>query len=212
MKSIWLFSIVITSAIYAQFSDYSVGLGVAGGLVSGSGLSYRNVGESKGIQFTFGIMSFPYEEDEYSWSDERTGEYGQFDWTPDTTQVYREYNYGNGGTWGNMGLVFLKPLHRADKSMFYLLGGVSVYYTSTIDKYRDYRYTILSDSTYSYTAASDLTEDKTSDYTFRVGLGIGLEYAITENIRLSLDLPLTVSDRKEITMIIPEAGLYYYFK
>ncbi|NQV36957.1 MAG: hypothetical protein HQ509_03005 [Candidatus Marinimicrobia bacterium] len=200
--------------IFPQSSELSTGLGVAAGMITGSGLSYRNIGESKGIQFTFGIMSFPHDDydDETYWREDHMGSYGVIDWVPDTSRTDKMYEYSNGGTWGNAGLVFIKPLHRAEKSMFYLLGGVSMYYSSSSDYYMEYKYIHDTDSTYTYKAVSDRKKETTTDYTFRVGAGIGLEYELTENIRFSLDLPLTISDNKQITMIVPEAGLYYYFK
>ncbi len=199
--------------IFPQSSELSTGLGVAAGMITGSGLSYRNIGESKGIQFTFGIMSFPYEEDdEPYWREDHMGHYDVNDWMPDTSSSEKMYEYNSGGTWGNAGLIFIKPLHRAEKSMFYLLGGVSAYYSSSADYYTEYKYTLDTDSTYTYKAVSDRKKETNTDYTFRVGAGIGLEYELTENIRFSLDLPLTISDNKQITMIVPEAGLYYYFK
>lgn len=201
------------TTLFSQSSELHTSLGISAGLLTGSGLSYRNIGESKGLQFTFGIMSFPYEEyDDGYWSEERSGLYDSNYWVPDTSEIFKDYEYGNGGTWGNAGLVFIKPLHRAKRSTFYVLTGVSMYYSSSVDYYTEYKYILTSDSTYSYNPISDRVKDSETNYTFRVGFGIGIEYQFTENIRLSLDMPLTISDNRRITMIVPEAGIYYYFK
>ncbi len=200
------------TTLFTQNDNLQTSLGVSAGLVSGTGLSYRHVGDNGGFQFTFGIMSFPSDRhDEYDGM-QHTAIFDPYYWSPDTSSLSREYEYGGGGTWANGGLLYIKPLHRAKRSMFYLLAGVSVYYNSSTDYYRDYRYTIISDSIYTYEAVSDYIEENEKDITFRAGIGIGLEYQYTENIRISLDLPLMISDDKRISMLIPEAGIYYYFK
>ncbi len=201
------------SILFSQTPTLSKGLGVAAGLLSGTGLSYRNVGENMGTQITFGIMSFPHYDDELYYRDVESGEYNSDWWIPDTTQIYHHYNYDGGEMYGNLGLMILKPLHRAEKSMFYMMGGASVYFDSWKSSYIEYKYTITSDSTYTYAPVTgEEKNESTFDYKLRFGVGIGLEYMLTENIRFSLDLPLTVSDEAEITMIVPEAALYYYFK
>lgn len=213
MQKIIITATLLFSSAFPQSEELSTGLGVSGGLLTGSGLSYRHVGDNSGWQLTFGIISFPddYSNDYIIYEQDRQP-YQAGDWIPDTTEVYRSYDYNNGGTWANVGLLYLKPLHRSKTSMFYILGGASAYYSSSTDYFTNYQYVIDSDTTYSYVPVGDRTKERTTDVTFRVGIGIGLEYNITENIRLSLDLPLTIADDRRITMLFPDAGLYYYFK
>ncbi len=213
MQKTFLSALFIISLALPQSENLTTSMGVSAGLLTGTGLSYRHIGEQSGWQLTFGVISFPddYDMNHYEYDQHQHMYYGN-DWIPDTNEVYRNYDYNNGGTWANVGLLYLKPLHRSKTSMFYLLGGVSAYYSSSTDYYTEYRYVIDSDSTYYYNPMGGRQKETSSDVTFRLGLGIGLEYNITENIRLSLDLPLTIADDRRITMLFPDAGLYYYFK
>lgn len=205
--------ILLTVFAFSEEPSLSKALGISGGLISGSGLSYRNIGVKNGYQVTFGIISLPYDNSgmrtmenhyQYTW-------YG--DWTPDTSVVYKNYEYGYGGTWANCGVKYFRPLHRADKSTFYSYAGVSAYYSSSIDYYTEYKYFLnTSDSTYTYEDVSPRKKEVTTKTTFRIGAGIGIEYKLTENIRLALDLPITFADDGRITMILPEGGVYYYYR
>ena len=215
----WIFIQLIVSStiVFAQNTKLSRGLGLSAGMISGTGFSYRQINEKNGFQISFGIMVFSDEDDDindYYFSDGYASVYNSSYWIPDTSDVKTEYEYSYGlsGDWGNLGLTYFIPLHRAKKSLFYTMAGISTYYSSDVKYSRDYKYVILSDSTYSYEPITDIQKTKTSDHGIFFGVGIGIEYQFTENIRMSADLPLTFSSKGDIIMTIPQIGIYYYFK
>ena len=215
MKNIIIVIFVVFSAsVYPQNKELSKGLGFSAGMISGTGFSYRQINEKHGFQITFGIMSFSDDEDinEYYFSDGYNSTYNPNYWTPDTSGIKTEYEYGNAGNWGNLGFTYFMPLHRSTKSLFYMMTGISTYFSSDIKYSKDYRYIILSDSTYSYEPITEIKKTDNFDYELFLGIGIGIEDKHTDNIRLSIDLPLTFSNKGKITMLIPQAGIYYYFK
>ncbi len=183
-------------------------------MISGTGFSYRQMTDIHGFQLTFGIMKFGDDEnmDDLYFSEGYNSGYNPVNWIPDTSRTYTEYEYGYGGSWGNIGLTYYKVLHVGERSRFYTLAGASMYYSSGSDYKREYRYTLLSDSTYSYGPVGDLEELYPTDLVYFVGGGIGLEYEITENIRMSAELPLSFSNRGLITMFIPHLAVHYYYK
>ena len=183
-------------------------------MISGTGFSYRQLNDINGFQITFGIMKFGDDEymDDLYFTEGYNSGYNPGNWIPDTSRTYTEYEYGYGGSWGNIGLTYFKTLHQGKRSKFYALAGGSMYYSSGSDYKQEYRYTLLSDSTYSYAPIGDLEELYPADIVYFVGAGIGLEYEVTENIRLSTELPLSFSSRGLITMFIPHVAVHYYYK
>jgi len=210
MKKILLPLLLINSFAFSQYSDLTHGLGFAAGMPSGTGFSYRQMNENYGFQVTMGALAIGYD-DEYTLPEERIEPF--YDgWNPNTNEIYTESSWDNDHFWGNIGLTYFKPLHRAEKSLFYGFAGVSAYYTTEKYVERDYKYFYETDSTYSYKPISDEKELRETDLDMFIGVGLGISYNITENIRFSLELPFTVSDQGHIWMIVPQGGLHYYFK
>lgn len=86
------------------------------------------------------------------------------------------------------------------------------------------KYMMLLNSTevsrfYYFGAGSTLTDISKSSDTFiyfNIGAGVGFEYTLVNNLRLSLDMPLTIwnileSDDRMIFTVIPDIGIHYYF-
>lgn len=210
MRNTLLSLLLISSFAFSQYSDLTQGLGFAAGMPSGTGFSYRNMGANHGFQITAGALAFGYN-DEPTLPEEEIGQV--YDgWSPNTNEIYTESSWDNDYFWGNIGLTYFKPLHRAEKSLFYGFVGVSAYYTT--EKYieRDYKYFQETDSTYTYKPISEEKELRETDLDMFVGVGLGITYNITNNIRFSLELPFTVSDQGHIWMIVPQGGLHYFFK
>ena len=88
-------------------------------------------------------------DDDYSFSEKNTQVY-DYGWTPNIDDIYIEESWDNGYFWGNLGFLYIKPLHRADKSIFYGFGGVSTQYTSEKYYERPYRYFEESETEFSY--------------------------------------------------------------
>ena len=214
MKKVTIIFIVFVSNLFSQTTELSKGIGLGAGMISGTGFSYRQLNDNHGFQITFGIMKFGDDEgyDDLYFTEGYNSEYNPIYWIPDTSRSYTEYEYGYGGSWGNIGLTYYKTLHLGKRTKFYALAGASMYYSSGSDYKRDYRYALLSDSTYSYGPVGDLEELYPADIVYFVGAGIGLEYELTDNIRLSTELPLSFSSRGLITMFIPNLAVHYYYK
>ncbi|MCJ7801614.1 MAG: hypothetical protein MUP82_04575 [Candidatus Marinimicrobia bacterium] len=210
MKKILLPLLLISGFAFSQFSDLTQGLGFAAGMPSGTGFSYRQMNENYGFQVTMGALAYGYD-DEYTLPEERI-EYGYDGWNPNTNEIYTESSWNNDHFWGNIGLTYFKPLHRAEKSLFYGFAGVSAYYTTEKYVERDYKYFQETDSAYIYKPIGAEKELRETDLDMFIGVGLGISYNITENIRFSLELPFTVSDQGHIWMIVPQGGLHYYFK
>ena len=210
MKKLLLPLFLIISFAFSQYSDLTHGLGFAAGMPSGTGFSYRQMNENYGFQVTMGALAIGYD-DAYTLPEEQI-EHSYDGWNPNTNEIYTESSWDNDHFWGNIGLTYFKPLHRAEKSLFYGFAGVSAYYTTEKYVERDYKYFQETDSTYSYKPIGDEKNLRETNLDAFVGIGLGITYNITNNIRFSLELPFTVSDQGNIWMIVPQGGLHYYFK
>jgi len=210
MKKVIIPIFLTISFAFSQNSDLTHGLGFAAGMPSGTGFSYRQMNENYGFQITMGALAIGYN-DEPTLPEEQIDQvYGG--WNPNTNDIYTETSWDNDYFWGNIGLTYFKLLHRAEKSLFYGFVGVSAYYTTEKYVERDYKYFQETDSTYSYKPIGDAKNLRETNLDTFVGIGLGITYNITNNIRFSLELPFTVSNEGHIWMIIPQGGLHYYFK
>jgi hypothetical protein len=208
--SILLFTLFISSFAFSQYSDLTQGLGFAAGMPSGTGFSYRQMGEDHGFQITAGAVAYDFNDEyDYYFEDEMPGIL--YDgWIPD--EFYTDRSYGNDRFWGNIGLTYYKPLHKAEKSLFYGFVGASIYYSSEKYVERTWKYSQETDSTYTYRPYGSDKELRETESDIFFGGGLGLTYNITNNIRFSLELPFTVSNEGHIWMIVPQGGLHYFFK
>ena len=199
MKKISLL-LLVSSFAFSQFSDLTQGLGFAAGMPSGTGFSYRQMNENHGFQITLGALAYGSDDEDYLEEDQYYYE------------IYTSQTGVSNNIWGNIGLTYYKPLHRAEKSLFYGFAGISVYYTSEEYMAQDYIYIQEIDSTFTRELVGSEKEVHETNLNEFVGVGLGLSYNITKNIRLSLELPFTVSNDGDIWMIVPQGGLHYYFK
>lgn len=210
MKKILLTSILLTGIVFPQGTELSKGLGFAAGMPSGVGFSYRQINEKNGFQINGGAVVTGYNSD-YGFEEERTDTFPN-EWKPSTEEVHTVRSWDNKNAWANIGFTYIKPLHRAERSQFYAFASGSTYYNSEKYQEQKYQWVLKSDSTYTYTQIGDAVDKRDTEFDIFVGIGLGLDFQITENIRLALELPLTVSDEGHIWMIIPQGGIHYYFK
>ena len=206
MKKISLL-LLVSSFAFSQFSDLTQGLGFAAGMPSGTGFSYRQMNENHGFQITLGALAYGSDDEDYLEEDPYYYEMEQ-----KSDEIYTRQTGESNNIWGNIGLTYYKPLHRAEKSLFYGFAGISVYYTSEEYMAQDYIYIQEIDSTFTRELVGSEKEVHETNLNEFVGVGLGLSYNITKNIRLSLELPFTVSNDGDIWMIVPQGGLHYYFK
>jgi hypothetical protein len=220
MKKTILIIAVILFVVGLSATDFKHSLGFAGGMISGSGFAYRQMNDNYGFQVTFGVISNDGynddwdDDDYYFYNEDYTYEYNPEYSSIDTTEVYSEYGANIKNLMGNIGFSYYKPLHRGQKSMFYLLAGSSVYFARTEDKMKDFQIETLSDTTYHYVEIANEYTETTQEILINAGVGIGMEYNITKNIVLSFEWPLVFQkndDEFNIFMYIPQGGIHYYF-
>jgi len=209
MKKI-LFFILLLSTVFSQTPGISQGFGFAAGMQSGNGFSYRDIGENNGFQFTIGVIGRGDDSDN-SFPEERTDFYKN-GWIPNTDEIYYEQSYDNSYFWGNLGFLYIKPLHRVEKSMFYWFGGISTQVNYEKSYERQYKYFEESETEYTYKPIDDERVIKESELRIFGGLGLGISYNVTKHITFSFELPLTVSDEGDIWMIVPQGAVHYFYK
>jgi hypothetical protein len=205
VKSV-LYICLIFGAIQLRAAEPVRGLGFAAGQLSGLGLSYRTMGEKYGFQVTFGALSLKQ-------GDERGDNYqGDFDpqyWQPSTIPFSQKDRVRE--TDANLGLLIFKVLHSAKWSTFYAFTGASIFYQhETFEEY-EYQYRIYDNKSYIIDELSGPRNSSESTSTIYGGVGIGIEIKFTQNIRLGVEWPLTLSSEGDFIMYIPQTGLHYFF-
>ena len=179
------------------------GLGFAGGMISGSGFSYRYFGSKNGVQINFAVVS--RNDNDYSFPDSYHNNMGTGD------DVFTDRYYGR-DTFINIGFNYLRPLHSTSKSQFYVLGGAAVYYN--LEEYFEQEY-VYNENSDIYEKLGDVKESDEEEIFVNFGAGIGISYNLTKNIVIFVDWPLVASfegDNMGITMAIPQGGIHYFFK
>ena len=190
----------------ADEKELEYGLGFAGGMISGSGFSFRKLNDNFGYQINLGaLMDNTSQRDDY-FPEEYSG-----DWIYEEDGIYTDYSYGS-SFHINLGINVYKPLHQGERSRFYLLAGAAGYLFREEVSQQDY---IYDDVDSVWVKSGQLRKENDNEFTFNVGAGFGIEYKLSENIRLNLEWPLVFSfieDDMNIYMFIPQGGIHYYFK
>lgn len=193
------------TALLAQEKTLRHGLGFAAGMLSGSGFSYRQINQKYGFQVTFGLLSFRNESADF------VDSYKMMGMGPQMDQTITEEKYGR-KTNGNIGLMIYRILNRANRSLFYGMIGLGNYFSDQVIYKREYNYTYIESNTWLYAPVSPIRKEHQRDCTTNIGLGFGLEWSWTNNIHMTIEWPLTITNDLDIYMYIPQAGIHYYFK
>ena len=207
MKKLMTFTIILIFS-FALSADENLrhGLGFTGGMISGSGFSYRQMNENYGFQFAFGALMNNSSDCEYCFQESY-----ESDWISVEDDFYTEYSYGNTLNL-NLGINFYKPLHKGKKSKLYLLAGTAGYLFSEDVTEQDYEY---NDTDSLWVQSGQERIDINTEFTFNIGTGFGIDYNLSNNIKLNFEWPLVFSFQDgdmNILMYIPQAGIHYYFK
>lgn len=180
-------------------------IGIQFGTSSGSGYSYRWMGENHGLQFTLGAITygsndvkFPnylYDEDVESPGAE-------------TTLYTRKGRKSS----MSVGLNYINVLESNRSSRFYLAVGGA--YTIRRDKELTRTYNRIDSNYYEYQLDTTIPQVKETikNDKWTVGGGPGFELTLDKHFRFTFDLPFTYNSDEEMVMYIPQVGLYYYFK
>lgn len=118
---------------------------------------------------------------------EKDPNYTSSDFTDHDYRNARKMNITFGGN-------YLWGLLTADHYNFYLMTGMSY----TFRKVKRY---------YSVVDSKFVRDDR-----WAIGVGPGFEVEFSDRFHLSIELPITYKQNDDITMYIPCAGFYYYFK
>jgi len=197
-----ILALIIATILMAEEQNKH-GLGFAGGMISGSGFSYRYLGENHGYQINLAGISSGYDDDKFPESMTYEG--------IDQNDIYTEQHDGR-ETFLNIGINYLKPLHATIKSTFYALGGAAIYYNSNETYEQDYTFDPSQDT---FLPTSDIREISDKETRVNFGVGIGIVYNLTNNISLFVDWPLVASyngENMDLFMAIPQGGIHYFFK
>lgn len=204
MKKLLILIIILTfSFALSAEENLRHGLGFTGGMISGSGFSYRQMNENYGFQFALGAITLG------------DGDDIEFDeigfWEEDTLSTYSIEEEGT-FYYTNFGASYYKFLHKGEKSIFYFLVGTAAYINFGSVEEQIYGY---NQDTQLWEALGEPTEETEVTIRTNFGIGIGIDYMLTENIHLNLDWPFVYSrcdDDFDLIMYIPQAGIHYYFK
>jgi hypothetical protein len=205
--TIRLLLLILFAAVPLFAQEMAHGLGFAAGELSGIGFSYRYLPEDNGFQVSFGVLSLSNKD---SAPQEYTGTISPGNWLPSTDPY--PYSYSSRETHANIGVTVMKVLHRAKRSRFYAMAGFSYFYRIQNFKERYYGYRMIDETTFHYGPVGDEQVRKERENTTYGGIGIGMEFKITDNIRFALEWPLTYSSKGDLVMYYPQAGLHYFFK
>ena len=202
---ILLITLLIITVLVAEEKDYKLGLGFGGGMISGSGFSFRKLSDKGGFQINFGAIMQNNKDCEGCFDD--VGWYS----FEDTTKTFTETNYDGFGN-VNLGVNLYKTLHNGKRSKLYLLGGVAGYLNFEKSYTQEFEY---NENSQTWEKIGDIKKNNENDYRLNLGFGFGFDYKISTNISVNLEWPLVFSltgKEVDIFMYIPQAGIHYYFK
>jgi hypothetical protein len=212
MKSkpiIILFAIMVMSvSLFAELNSTQA-FGVHFGTLTSSGYAMRFMGEKHGLQFTLGAYTLGNNEPFF---DETTGWYEGNDYTPDDTLITIER--GGRASAINAGINYLYTLDHFKGGRFYILSGGSYQYYQRKIFEQDYLWGPCPDydSLYCYNLTGTEREKYKVEHRWTVGAGPGIEIALSKQLRIAVEIPITYNWKNDIVMWIPQAGIYYYFK
>jgi len=176
------------------------GLGLHFGTLSANGFSYRQFKEDNGFQVTAGAISFN-DDDVYFY----TPNAADYNNAPRVTisEDGRKTNT-------NLGLNYLYSLADNPTGRFYLLGGASILVSRV--KQINQEFYLTSNNYY----VKDLTKPTTTTWDTRtsyyLGMGLGFEIKLGKTFVWAIEMPITLNQKGDVMMYIPQSGLYYYFK
>lgn len=194
-------------AAFAEENTYQYGVGFGGGMISGSGFSFRRLNENGGYQINFGILKRSYNDDDWEFGESHESQYYEGDNGTTYTDYYLDENLNL-----NIGVNGYRTLHKGQKTKLYFLGGGAIYVDKETRHEQDF---LLNEVDDIWETNGDEREKIVTENSFNVGVGIGFDYHITKSISLAIEWPLVVSftdDATNIYMYIPQGGIHYYFR
>lgn len=198
--------LVVFLIFHPLYADPYQGVGFAAGQLSGIGLSYRVMMDNYGIQVTVGGLSI-----KDSGVDDIVPGRTYYDpaYPKPELQGFTQSQWVR-ETHANIGLMFLKSLHKSKNSTLYVFTGFCGFFSWDTIKEQYYE-PQLNGNYYDYVPVGKSERRIEKDNTVYGGGGLGFEIRFTPNIRLAIEWPLTFSSDGDFVMYIPQAGLHYFF-
>lgn len=199
-----LLGLILLSAVFAlsaesKFAPSSIGLNY--GTSTGSGYAMRWIGDKIGWQTTLAL---------YTWGSDNVFFYANEYDSSGESQI--KLSQTGHRFYGSLGISGIIPLDRFNGGMFYLIAGGAYQYssknkiTATYQKYLDPAYT----DTYYLVSGSEV-KTNVVEHRWVTGLGPGIELSPIKHLHFSFELPLTINQKSEVVMYIPQVGIHYYF-
>ncbi len=200
---ILLLVILSTAMLFAEdIEDHELkkALGLHFGTASGNGYSYRLMFGDKSehsLQFVFGAMTTGDNDVDF---DERVYIYD--------TSAENEKTLKGRKTSSSIGITYMNTLVKTGYTRFYFLWGGSYLYSRRNEFTQKY---LKDGSSYYYNASGDPVKVKKNKDRWTLGVGPGFELFADKNLRVSLEIPITINNKSEVVPYIPQIGVYYYF-
>jgi hypothetical protein len=178
-------------------------LGLHFGTISANGFSYRQFNGKNGFQATLGAVTWG--DNDYYFD-----ETYYFDHNGDQQMVVTE---DGRATHINIGLNYLRALADNPTGRFYVFGGAAYTYSKVKVFEQDYELVgsnIYQDQ-YRIMGSHPLRTVKEHRGNYYVGAGMGFELNLGRGFKWAIEMPITLNKDGDITMYIPQTGLYYYF-
>jgi hypothetical protein len=185
--------IVFFLVVFSVFSLFAVNesgqnnLGFSAGELTRSGIAYRHWKADWGFHVSGMLFA---DKDEVP---------GRYDFREGISSHYTYIAYGK-ELKTNLGLSIMRTLQKIDNRRFYAFAGYGLHH-------KEEKRWLSEDSD-----MDDAWEDgyKVVNTHFW-GLGVGFDLEIYEYMRVYIEIPLTFKSNNEITMYVPQVGIFYRF-
>lgn len=192
--------LVLVLMAFGAFAKPSRGLGLHFGTLSANGFSYRQFNSDKGFQITAGAISLS-DDDVYFYAPSAD----QYNNAPRITLTEDGKRINT-----NLGINYLYSLADNPSGRFYLLGGASILYSRV--KQLNQEFYLTSSNYYTQDLSKPTTTSWDSRTRYYLGMGLGFELKLGRNFVWAIEMPITLNEKGDVMMYIPQSGLYYYFK
>lgn len=212
MKKTTILSLLILMACIASLSAGGApsSIGLHFGTSAGNGYAMRWMGDKIGWQTTLGLYTWGLDDPSFA---DQTSERYESNETPPNQIIMQDKGRK---TFGSIAFNSLIMLDKFNDGKFYLIAGGNYEYIRRNILNAKYNLDHVENAGYANYAYYNLVPDsefKSSKQTHRwtVGVGPGVELNATRHLHFAIELPLTINQKGDIVMYIPQAGIYYYF-
>lgn len=203
MKKISVIVIMLALLTFSSmlWSETVRGLGLHFGTLSANGFSYRQFNGTQGFQATLGAITLGSNDHNFY------GEY--YDNYGNTSASQIVLTEDGRRTNVNLGLNYLHALAENPTGRFYVFGGASYLHSRIRVFEQDYQLT-AGDHYQIMSSHPERETTKNRGY-YYLGAGLGFELSLGRGFKWAIEMPITLNEKGDIMMYIPQSGLYFYF-